>query len=119
MVKLDNFPVFSTKKTEKTKFCRKKSQNSQKSYLASQMSSHRLKLILKAKKNCKKNYVRSLTTTHTTVPLTLAYVAGHDYVYTITIYSTRRETMLNYRDVAIPSLPFGRGKESSFTLMVS
>jgi hypothetical protein len=34
MVKLDNFPVFSTKKTEKTKFCRKKSQNSQKSYLA-------------------------------------------------------------------------------------
>jgi hypothetical protein len=34
MVKLDNFPVFSTKKTEKNKFCRKKSQNSQKSYLA-------------------------------------------------------------------------------------
>jgi hypothetical protein len=33
MVKLDNFPVFSTKKTEEIFFCRKKSQNSQKSYL--------------------------------------------------------------------------------------
>jgi hypothetical protein len=28
MVKLDNFPVLSTKKTGKTKFCRKKSQKS-------------------------------------------------------------------------------------------
>jgi hypothetical protein len=31
------------------------------------MSSHRLKLIFRTKKNCKKNYVRLLTTTHTTV----------------------------------------------------
>jgi hypothetical protein len=31
------------------------------------MSSHRLKLIFRTKKICKNNYVRLLTTTHTTV----------------------------------------------------
>jgi hypothetical protein len=34
MVKLDHFPVFSGKKTEKNKFFRKESQNSQNTHLS-------------------------------------------------------------------------------------
>jgi hypothetical protein len=74
MVKLDNFPVFSTKKAGKNKFCKKNLKIFKKHiwpsnyYFSSQMSLHRLKLIFRTKKICKKNYVRLLTTAHTTVP---------------------------------------------------
>jgi hypothetical protein len=74
MVKLANFPVFSTKKQEKTNLAKKHLKISKKHIWpsnkknSSQMSSHRLKLIFRTKNFCKNNYVRLLTTTHTTVP---------------------------------------------------